>query len=121
MKLPAAQILDRRVNGGASEVGGWQRKLLDVSALGEYPEEDGLQNVLGVGRISGDAQGRAEYRFVMALVNSSANPATSAYLTLTHENAAYYMGCEKLQRQPLDARFRRLSAILNASSLISDP
>ena len=68
MKLPAAQDVDRRVNGGAPEVGGWQRKLLDLSALGQNAQEDGLQNILGVGRISGDAQGRAEYRFVMALV-----------------------------------------------------
>jgi hypothetical protein len=67
VKLPAAQYVDRRVNGGAPEVGGWELKL-DLFTLGQYTEEDGLQNVLGVGRISSDTQGRAEYCFVMALV-----------------------------------------------------
>jgi hypothetical protein len=68
MKLPAAQHVDGRVDGRAPEVGGRQLNVLGVSPPGQDAQEDGLQDVLGVGRIPGDAQGRAEYRFVVALV-----------------------------------------------------
>src|SRR3954471_13551025 len=67
-KLTAAQHVDGRIDGGAPEVRARQRNILDVSTPGQNTNEDGLQDVLGVGRISGDAQGRAEYRLVMALV-----------------------------------------------------
>ena len=108
----AAQHVDGRVDGCAPKVGGRQRNILDVSTSGQDAQEDGLQDVLGVGRIPGDAQGRAEYRLVVALVRS-ANPATgvvegmgigsssiwvlavvtsSASLTMTHEEADYYRG-----------------------------
>ena len=50
MKLPPAQHVDGRVDGGAPEVGGRQRNVLDVSTPGQDAQEDGLQDVLGVGR-----------------------------------------------------------------------
>ena len=52
VKLPAAQHVDGRVDGRAPEVGGRQRDVLDVSAPGQDAQEDGLQDVLGVGRIA---------------------------------------------------------------------
>ena len=66
-KLPAAQHIDGRVDGCAPEVGGRQRHILDVSTPGQDAQKDGLQDVLGVGRIPGHAQGRPEYRLVVAL------------------------------------------------------
>ena len=65
---PAAQQVDGRVDGRAPEVGRRQRRGLNVSTAGQDAQEDGLQDVLGVGRVPGDAQGRAEYRVVVALV-----------------------------------------------------
>ena len=68
MNRPAAQQVDGRVDGRAPEVGRRRRSGLDVSTAGQDAQEDGLQDVLGVGRVPGDAQGRAEYRLVVALV-----------------------------------------------------
>jgi len=39
-----------------------------MSPRGQDAQEDGLQDVLGVGRVPGDAQGRAEDRAGVALV-----------------------------------------------------
>ena len=66
--VPAAEHVDGRVDGGSPEVGGRQRNLLELATLGHDSQEDGLQDVLGVGRIAGDAQGRAEHRLVMPLI-----------------------------------------------------
>ena len=65
MKLAAAQHVDGRVDGCALEVGGRQGI---VSPPGQDAQEDGLQDVFCVGRIPRDAQGRAEDRLVVALV-----------------------------------------------------
>jgi hypothetical protein len=67
-KLPAAQDIDGRVDGCAPEVGGRQRNILDVSTPRQDAQEDSLQDVLGVGPIPGNAQGRTEYRLVVAVV-----------------------------------------------------
>ena len=74
MHLPAAQHVHGGVDGGAPEIGGRQRHVLDVSTPCQDAQEDGVQDVLGIGRIPGDPQGRAEYRFVVGWY-SSANPA----------------------------------------------
>src|SRR5262249_43063458 len=67
-KLAAAQHVDGRVDGCAPEVGGPQLNVLNGYSSGEDAQEDGLQNVLGIGQIPGDAQGRAEDRLIVALV-----------------------------------------------------
>ena len=68
MNRPAAQQVYGRVDGRAPEVGRRQRSGLNLSAAGQDAEKNGLQDVLGVGRVPGDAQGRAEHRLVVALV-----------------------------------------------------
>jgi len=66
--LAPSQHVQGGIDGGAAEVSPRQRHILDVSTPGQDADEDGLQDVLGVGRIAGDPQGGAEYSFVIALV-----------------------------------------------------
>ena len=60
MHLPAAQHVHGRIDGCAPEVGGGQGDVLDLFTPCQDAQEDGVQNVLGVGRIPGDPQGRAD-------------------------------------------------------------
>ena len=111
MKLAAAQHIHRCVDGCAAKVRGRQRNILDVSTPCQDTHEDRLEDVLGVGRIAGDTQRRAEHRLVMALVQLGKPRERgrgshedrqlvdgragcchlSASLTMTHEEAGYYM------------------------------
>ena len=65
---PAPQQVNRRVDGRAPEVGRRDVERPLVFAPGKNAQKHGLQDVLGVSRISGDPQGRAEYRLVVPRV-----------------------------------------------------
>ena len=67
VKLPSAQQVDGRVDRGAPEVGSRLHDVFDISTPAQHAQEDGLEDVLGVGRTPGDAQRRAEDRLGVAL------------------------------------------------------
>ena len=67
-KLAAAQHIYGGVNRGAAKIRGRQRHVLNLCTACEYTHEYRLQDVLRVGRITGNPQGRAEHRLVVALV-----------------------------------------------------
>jgi hypothetical protein len=65
---PSAQEVDGRVDGRAPEVGRRPPSGLILFAPGQQAEEHGLQHVLGIGRTSRHAEGRAEHCLVVPLV-----------------------------------------------------